>query len=175
MLPRPEGHALHNLMSVSCALAFMMFDSDAGVLGGVQTMQPFLHALGKPLRSLIINIIASYYILGSLVMALFLVISDAGTRFDRPMCVLAGDGFVVVGGALQPSSWSVAQIVTAQVLCGFGIGLISATIPTYMSERTIQKAERGLQVVIQCVYLIDEVALTYWVGFDFKRLDSQIS
>ena len=51
----------------------------------------------------------------------------------------------------------------ARVICGFGIGLVSATVPTYMSEQTIKKTERGIQVAYQCIYLINGVALAYWV------------
>ena len=40
-----EGRAFYQLMSFSCAMAFMIFGYDAGVLGGVQTTQPFLDAL----------------------------------------------------------------------------------------------------------------------------------
>ena len=58
---------------------------------------------------------------------------------------------------------AVAQIITARVICGFGVGLISGTVPTYMAETTIKKTERGPQVAIQCIYLINGVALAYWV------------
>ena len=60
-----------------------------------------------------------------------------------------------------------------------------------MSETTIEKTERGPQVAIQCVYLINGVALAYWVrllkrqgpkllivsqvDFGFTRMDNQIS
>lgn len=68
-----------------------------------------------------------------------------------------------------------AQIVTARVIAGLGIGVISATVPTYMSETTISKTKRGPEVAIQCVYLIWGVALAYWVDFGFTRLDTQVS
>lgn len=59
-----QGRALYRVMSLSCAIvsnltrylnaieadfttqAFMMFGYDAGVLGGVQTTEPFLNAMG---------------------------------------------------------------------------------------------------------------------------------
>jgi len=44
-----------------------------------------------------------------------------------------------------------------------------------MSETTIKKTERGPEVAIQCVYLINGVALAYWIDFAFTRLDTQVS
>lgn len=57
----------------------------------------------------------------------------------------------------------------ARVIVGLGIGIISATVPTYMSESTIEKTERGPQVAIQAIYLINGVALAYWVIFQLLR------
>ncbi|CAK3991548.1 MFS general substrate transporter [Lecanosticta acicola] len=182
MLPRTmlnlQGRAFYQLMSFSCAMAFLIFGYDAGVLGGVQTTQPFLSGLnitGNEQGNLIIPLIASSYTLGCLVMAIFLVISGVGYHFGRRMSILIGDVLVVIGGAIQASSFSVAQIITARVICGFGIGLISATVPTYMSETTIKTSQRGPQVAIQCVYLIWGVALAYWVDLGMTQLDSQAS
>lgn len=44
-----------------------------------------------------------------------------------------------------------------------------------MSETTIRKADRGPQVAIQCIYLINGVALAYWVDFGFTRLTTQVA
>lgn len=173
--PRPEGRAFYRLMSVSCAFAFGMFGYDAGVLGGVQTTEPFLSAIGNPKGPIIIPIISSSYTLGAMVMAIFLTISDLGTRYGRRFCILAGDVFVILGGILQSTSFSIAQIVVGRVMSGFGIALISATVSTYMSEVSIDKKERGPQVAIQCIYLINGVALAYWVDFGFNRLNMQVS
>lgn len=108
-------------------------------------------------------------------MAIFLTITGFGYHFGRRMSILIGDVLVVIGGAIQASSFSVAQIITARVICGFGIGLISATVPTYMSETTIKVSQRGPQGAVQCMYLIWGVALAYWIDLGMTRLDSQVS
>lgn len=41
---------------------------------------------------------------------------------------------MVVGGALQASAWSLAQMVLGRVLSGIGLGLQVATVPTWQSE-----------------------------------------
>ena len=96
----------------------------------MQTTKPFLDAIGNPKGSLIIPLIASSYTIGCLVMAVFLTVSGFGHRFGRRMSILVGDACVIVGGILQATSYSVAQIITARVICGLGIGLVSATVPT---------------------------------------------
>ncbi|KAK2754289.1 hypothetical protein FQN54_007169 [Arachnomyces sp. PD_36] len=173
MFSNLEGRSLYRVMSMSCAIGFMMFGYDAGVLGGVQTTEPFLSAIGHPKGTYIIPMIASSYTLAATVMSV--IVSFVGMPLGRRNCILLGDCFVVVGGALQASSWSVPQIIIARVLCGFGIGLISSTVPTYMSEMSIRHAERGPEVAVQCIYLINGVALAYWVDFGFTRMSNQLS
>lgn len=59
-----EGRMFYNLMSFSCAMAFMIFGYDAGVLGGLQSTKPFLDALGidgTESGGMIIPMIASSY------------------------------------------------------------------------------------------------------------------
>lgn len=77
----------------------------------------------------------------------------------RRRCILIGDAFVVVGGSLQASSWSVPQIIIARILCGCGVGFISCTVITYMSEMSITKQERGVEAAKQSIWLIGGVAL----------------
>lgn len=105
MTPKLQGSAFYRLMSFSCAMAFLTFGYDAGVLGGVQTTKPFLDAIGNPSGSLIIPLIASSYTLGCLVMSLFLAASDFGSRFGRRMSILGGDICVIIGGLLQATSY----------------------------------------------------------------------
>ncbi len=117
--------------------------------------------------------IASVYTLAAAVMCI--IVTGVGMPLGRRNCILLGDVLVVIGGALQASSWSVAQIIVARALCGFGIGLISCTIPTYMAEMSIESKERGPEVAIQCIWLISGVALGYWMDFAFTRMTNQVS
>ena len=98
-----------------------------------------------------------------------------GNPLGRKNSILIGDILVIIGGALQASAWSVAQMIVARVICGFGVGFISCTVPTYMSEMSILKTERGPEVAIQCIYLINGVALAYWLDFGFVQMENQAS
>jgi MFS family permease len=158
-----KGRVLYRIMSLCCAMAFMMYGYDAGVLGGIQTTKPFLDAIGNPTGTYVIPMIASSYTLAAAVCSL--AVMAIGMPLGRRNCILMGDAFVIVGTILQATSFSVAQIIIARVLCGFGIGFISCSVPTYMAEMSIESKERGPEVSIQCIYLITGVAIAYWLDF----------
>ncbi|KAK5446521.1 hypothetical protein LTS15_009860 [Exophiala xenobiotica] len=150
-----------------------MYGYDAGVLGGVQSTKPFLDAMNHPTGTYVIPMIASSYTLAAAVCSL--AVTMLGMPLGRRGCILMGNAFVIVGAILQASAWSVPQIIVGRVLCGFGIGFISCSVPTYMAEMSIDSKERGPEVAIQCVWLISGVALAYWIDFGFTRMSSQVS
>ena len=150
-----------------------MYGYDAGVLGGVQTTKPFLDAMGNPTGTYVIPMIASSYTLAAAVCSL--AVSVLGMPLGRRGCILMGNALVIVGASIQASSWSVPQIIVARCICGFGIGFISCSVPTYMAEMSIDSKERGPEVAVQCVWLISGVALAYWIDFGFTRMTNQVS
>jgi hypothetical protein len=113
--------------------SFCMYGYDAGVLGGVQTTKPFLDAMNHPTGTYVIPMIASSYTLAAAVCSL--AVTMLGMPLGRRGCILMGDAFVIVGAILQASAWSVPQIIVGRCLCGFGIGFISCSVPTYMVRR----------------------------------------
>ncbi|KAJ5378274.1 uncharacterized protein N7496_005683 [Penicillium cataractarum] len=168
-----KGKPLYRLMSWCCCIAFGLYGYDAGVLGGVQETKPFLDALGNPTGAYIIPLVASSYTLAATVCSL--LVSLIGMPVGRRGCILLGDILVVVGGILQATSWSVAQIILGRVICGFGIGFISCAVPTYMAEMSIEIKKRGPEVAVQCIFLIGGCAVAYWVDFGFTRMNNQLS
>ena len=117
--------------------------------------------------------IASSYTLAAAVCSL--VVSIIGLPLGRRNCILLGDGFVVVGAALQASAWSVPQIIVARILCGIGIGFISCSVPTYLAEMSIENRERGPEVAFMCIFLVSGCAFAYWLDFAFTRIAGQVS
>lgn len=59
--------------------------------------------------------IASSYTLAAAVCSL--VISVYGLSLGRRGAILMGDAFVIVGGSLQASAWSVPQMIVGRILC----------------------------------------------------------
>lgn len=117
--------------------------------------------------------IASAYTLAATVCSLF--VSVVGMPLGRRNIILLGNLCVIVGAALQASAWSVPHMIVGRLICGFGIGFISCTVPTYMAEMSIEVAERGPEVAFTCALLISGVALAYWIDFGFTRMTNQVS
>lgn len=111
----------------------------------------------NPPGTYIIPLIASSYTLACWVSSTIYMF--IGKPLGRRRTILLGDGLVIVGGALQASSWSVPQIIIARILCGFGVGLISCAVLTYMSEMSIKHTERGIEAANQSIWLIGGVCL----------------
>lgn len=59
--------------------------------------------------------IASAYTLAAAVCSLCLTV--LGMPLGRRNCILLGNACVLVGGSLQASSWSVAQMIAGRVIC----------------------------------------------------------
>ncbi|KAF2025005.1 general substrate transporter [Setomelanomma holmii] len=151
----------------------MLYGYDAGVLGGVQTTEPFLRAMGYPTGTYVVPMIASSYTLAATICSLF--VSVVGMPLGRRNILLLGNSFVVIGASLQASAWSVAHIIVGRILCGFGIGFISCTVPMYTAEMSIKPGERGPEVAFTCCLLISGIPLAYWLDFGFTRMTNQVS
>ncbi|KAH8587092.1 general substrate transporter, partial [Bisporella sp. PMI_857] len=168
-----KGKTLKRIMAACCATSFCMYGYDAGVLGGVQETEPFRKAMGFPTGTYVIPMIASSYTLAAAVCSL--MVSMIGMRLGRRNCILLGNLCVLIGGSLQASSWSVAQMIAGRIICGFGIGFISCSIPTYQAEMSTEIGERGPEVAVTCVLLVAGAAIAYWIDFGFTRMTNQIS
>ncbi|KNG48354.1 sugar transporter stl1 [Stemphylium lycopersici] len=168
-----KGRVLYRMMRLSCGVSFMLYGYDAGVLGGVQTTEPFLSAMGHPTGGYVIPMIASSYTLAATVCSLF--VSVVGMPLGRRNIILLGNLCVIVGASLQASAWSVPHMIVGRLICGFGIGFISCTVPTYMAEMSIEAAQRGPEVAFTCCLLISGIPIAYWIDFGFTRMTNQVS
>lgn len=151
----------------------MLYGYDAGVLGGVQSTKPFLDAIGNPTGTYVIPMIASSYTLAACVCSLF--VSIVGMPLGRRNILLLGNLCVIIGASLQASAWSVPHIIVGRIICGFGIGFISCTVPTYMAEMSIEAKERGPEVAFTCCLLITGIPVAYWLDFGLGQLNMQVS
>ncbi|OQE41962.1 hypothetical protein PENCOP_c004G00192 [Penicillium coprophilum] len=168
-----QGKRLRHLARLSCSLAFLIEGYQAGILGGVQDTKPYRDALGNPEGSEIIPMIASSYTLAATAMSIVVVV--VGMPLGRRNSILLGAVLIFFGGIIQAASYSVAQIIVARVICGFGIALITCNVPMYMSEMSIHANQRGPEVAINCSSLLAGIALSYWVDFGFTRMSNQLS
>ncbi|KAH8691883.1 putative sugar transporter STL1 [Talaromyces proteolyticus] len=170
---RLSGNSLLCVAKLAGGVSFMLYGYDAGVLGGVQSTKPFLDAIQNPKGSYIIPMIASSYSLSATLSSVICMFT--GMKMGRRNSILMGNAIVVIGGALQASSFSVAQIIVGRLLSGFGMGFISATVPMYISELSIEASQRGPAVGWQIVILISGIPLAYWIDLGFTQMTNQVS
>ncbi|KAK3115877.1 hypothetical protein LTR53_004321 [Teratosphaeriaceae sp. CCFEE 6253] len=162
-----QGKSLYRAMSACCGAAFMLYGWDAGVLGGIQETPQFRAAIGNPTGAFTIPIIASVYNLAAGVMSLCVTLF--GMQLGRKRTILLGDLLICIGAVLQAATYSVGQIIAGRIICGFGIGCIASSVPTYMAEMSLEASERGPEVAYQLALLITGVALAYWIDLGFVQ------
>ncbi|KAI5272179.1 general substrate transporter [Aureobasidium subglaciale] len=102
------------------------------VMGGIITEPAFTSVFPSMNNATIQGVVIASFELGALVGALSCL--DIGDRLGRRATVWVGMAFMLVGGALQCSAWSVAQLTVGRVISGIGLGLQVATIPSWQSE-----------------------------------------
>jgi SP family sugar:H+ symporter-like MFS transporter len=140
------------LLTVITAFGGMLFGWDTGLIGGVLTMKPFQESFGlknvtpeekkafSNLSGNIVSVLQAGCFFGA--MSSF-YISD---KFGRRTALIVGDIVFLVGSVLQTCSGinttSLTLLYIGRAVGGFGVGLISAVVPTYIGENA-NKEIRG--------------------------------
>ncbi|KAI5778312.1 general substrate transporter [Geopyxis carbonaria] len=166
-----RGTKLQLAVASIATCAFWLFGYDMSVMGGLITEDSFLTVFPETRNADTQGIMLASLQLGALAGALACL--DVGDRWGRRMTVFVGMAFMIVGGALQASAWSLAQMVIGRVLSGIGLGLQVATIPTWQSE-CAKPTSRGKWVMVEGGLQTTGVACGQWVGYGFYFVKGQI-
>ncbi|KIV83991.1 hypothetical protein PV11_05971 [Exophiala sideris] len=166
-----EGFSLQMTIATIATCAFWLFGYDMSVMGGVITEEPFLSVFPQTTDSTIQGIVIATLELGALFGAIACIF--LGDKWGRRGTVWVGMLFMVVGGTLQASAWSIGQLVVGRLLSGIGLGLQVATIPAWQSECAKPKS-RGRWVMIEGGLQTSGVACGQWVGLGFFYTSGQI-
>jgi sugar porter (SP) family MFS transporter len=177
-----RGQSLDLAIAVLAGLDFFLFGYDQGVMGGLLTLGSFtktfpeidttnvdgLTAAQKSDRSNVQGISIASYNLGCLFGAVITIwISDI---LGRRKMMLLGSSIMVVGAALQCSSFSLPQLIVGRIVTGFGNGMNTSTVPTWQSE-TSKSHKRGKLVMIEGAMITGGICLSYWIDFGFSFLE----
>lgn len=60
---------------------------------------------------------------------------------------------VIIGGAVQSATYHIAQIIIFRIITGLGTGLISSTVPIWISEISAPH-KRGRMIAIQLTIVL---------------------
>lgn len=110
-----------------------------------------------------------------------------GDMLGRRKTIFLGSSIMIVGAALQCSSYALGQFIAARIITGyvlprpgeiklrsqlnsFGNGLNTSTVPTWQSECS-KPHRRGQLVMVEGALITGGVCLSYWLDFGFSFLD----
>ncbi|KAK5129785.1 hypothetical protein LTR08_002805 [Meristemomyces frigidus] len=175
-----RGTKLNIAIAIVAGTDFALFGYDQGVMGGLLTLPSFLKLFpqidtvhpppgsspGK--ASNIQGITVGGYTLGCFFGAAATI--WLGNILGRKRTIMIGTSIMIVGAALQASSFSLGQLIAARLLTGFGNGMNTSTVPTWQSE-TSKSHRRGQMVMIEGSLIVFGVMLSYWLDLGFSFLE----
>jgi len=174
------GSRLNIAIAVIAGVDFALFGYDQGVLGGLLTLPSFLkyfpqidvEGAGSPsamsTASNIQGITVGGYTLGCFFGAVATI--WLGNTLGRKKTIFIGSCIMVVGAAIQASSFSLGQLISSRFITGFGNGMNTSTVPTWQSE-TSKSHRRGQMVMIEGTLIVFGVMISYWIDLGFSFLE----
>jgi len=161
LIQKPEGVAgsIMPAIVVGLFVAFggVLFGYDTGTIGGILGMKHwkelfstgYVNDKGEPdvdasQTSLIVSILSAGTFFGALTAA------PAADFLGRRLGLVASNIVFCLGVVLQTAATSIPLFVAGRFFAGYGVGMISATIPLYQSE-TAPKWIRG--TIVGCYQL----------------------
>lgn len=167
-----QGKTLTTGITLTCGLSFMLFGWDQGVFGGILTNNTFNRQFHDPDATIQAQIVSTYD-LGCIVGAVISIYF--GDKLGRRWSVAMSCMWVILGGAIQASSFSLPQMIVGRIIAGLGIGQSTAVVPMWQAE-TSKPEHRGKLVALQLVMVIFGIALTNWLNLAMTYvLDSEVT
>ncbi|KAH8804868.1 MFS sugar transporter-like protein [Xylogone sp. PMI_703] len=152
----------------------MLFGWDTGLIGGVLTVKSFQESFGiktdtpaqqkafSDLSGNIVSVLQAGCFFGA--MASFY----ASDCFGRKFALIFADIMFLAGSTMQTCSaintTSLGLLYAGRVIGGFGVGLISAVVPTYIGEN-VNKEIRGRCIGTMQLFNVTGIMLSYFVNY----------
>ncbi|OAL51676.1 MFS quinate transporter-like protein QutD [Pyrenochaeta sp. DS3sAY3a] len=158
------------VLTAVASMGGMLFGWDTGLIGGVLTMDAFQHSFNldpksknfSNLQGNIVSVLQAGCFFGAL--ASFYV-SDT---FGRKMALIVADIIFIIGSLVQTlcalGTTSLTQLYIGRVIGGFGVGLISAVVPTYIGENA-PKEIRGRCIGCMQLFNVTGICLSFFVNY----------
>ncbi|PYH98708.1 sugar transporter [Aspergillus ellipticus CBS 707.79] len=175
-----QGQALRyaQIFLVACP-AFILFGYNQSGVGGLDDFPSWvkvfpeidtIHTTGvqKSHNATVQGAVVASYTIGALFGSLICMI--IGDILGRRRTIFSGATIALIGQALECTAYSLAQFVVGRVVLGFGVGMLSATVPVWQSE-CAPAAQRGRNVVLTGMFIAFGFALTQWVNFGFYQIE----
>jgi len=166
-----RGFKLRAAITIACQLAFVLFGYDQGVFSGIVGNEDFLNTFDHPSPGLE-GIIVSIYNLGCFTGCIlsFMFCEKTGRRLAMWIAMV----WIIVGGALQASAYSVPHMMVARFLTGIGTGIETSTVPMYQSE-LCEANKRGRLVASEPLFVGVGIELAYWFDYGMSFTEGSIA
>ncbi|KAJ6452551.1 general substrate transporter [Mycena vitilis] len=161
-------------LALSVALGSLFYGYDVGLIGGVLSLSSFQHYFGLDNKNprekawLNGNIVAALQV-GCLFGALG--VGSFSSRYGRKPCLLASGAIYVVGSAMQcvvglrgTREHALNLLYAGRFIGGIGVGMVSALVPSYVSECT-PRAIRGRCTGLIQLAINTGILLSFWVNY----------
>ncbi|TEY79613.1 hypothetical protein BOTCAL_0043g00170 [Botryotinia calthae] len=163
-----QGKALESLVCATAASGFLLFGYDQGIMSGIITEENFLayfpqmepHNKSGAIQALVVAI----YEIGCLLGSFFII--GFGDKLGRRRAVLLGTVIMLIGTAIQASSFGMAQLIVGRIVTGVGNGMNTSSIPVWQSEMAPPKI-RGFLVLFEGALIAGGIMVSYWLNYGF--------
>ncbi|KAF2770079.1 putative sugar transporter [Teratosphaeria nubilosa] len=178
------GNALRNAQLWAVILpAYTLFGWNNGVAGPLLNLPSWIatfpaidtvNATGaeETRKSTIQGTTVAMYTLGAFFGALSCI--WVGDKLGRVKTIQVGAAITAIGALLEATSFSLAQLIVARLVTGFGFGELSATAPNWQSECS-SAAHRGAAVILESLFISLGLALSGWVNLGMSFTHSSVS
>ena len=95
-----------------------------------------------------------------------------GDILGRRRTIFLAACIALIGQALECTAYSLAQFTVGRIVLGWGVGMLSATVPVWQSE-CAPAAKRGRNVVLTGMFIAFGFALTQWINFGFYHIQDR--
>lgn len=149
----------------------MLFGWDTGLIGGVLTMDSFNNSFGldrdspehASIEGNIVSVLQAGCFFGA--MSSFYL----GDKLGRKMALMLADVIFIIGSIVQTTCAmgagnDMAQLYVGRVIGGFGVGLTSAIVPTYIGENA-NKEIRGRCIGCMQLFNVTGICLAFFVNY----------
>lgn len=97
-----------------------------------------------------------------------------GEKFGRRTVILIGAVIHIVGGVIQASSYSSAQLIVGRIVAGYGCGFITVAIPVWISETTAPSRRGEITGLVIAFNMFGAVIVTL-VNYGMRYIKSHFS
>ncbi|KAK9776636.1 putative Major facilitator superfamily (MFS) profile domain-containing protein [Seiridium cardinale] len=98
----------------------------------------------------------------------------AADAFSRKYCIMIAVVIFTIGSALQVAAVSYAMLVTARLIGGIGIGMLSGVVPLYIGEIAPPQI-RGTLLVFEQISIVTGVVVAFWITYGTKEINGSWS